>query len=164
MSRRTKTVTIKSDASNRDAGKSFHLTEMPAMQAEKWAARAMSALLRSGVHVPDEIVSRGLAGIAMVGLKGLMGLSFADAEPLMDEMFTCIQRVEQAVTRKLVENDIEEVTTILQLRSEVIDLHVGFSIAAYLSKKWAESRVTTAGATSATPTSPPGSQPSSPLA
>jgi hypothetical protein len=159
MARKTATVVIPAaDTSNRDAGKSYLITEMSATQAEKWAMRALSALLRSGVYVPDDVVKRGLAGIALVGIKGLMGLSFADAEPLMDEMFGCIQRVEAAVTRPLVEDDIEEVTTRLRLRSEAFQLHTGFSPAAFLSRQWEASR-TTAGDTSNTPTSPDTSAP-----
>lgn len=141
MARKTKQVTITTEG--RDKGRTYLITEMPATQAEKWAMRAMSALLKSGVYVPDSVLDRGLAGIAAVGIKGLMGMQFQDAEPLMDEMFACIQIVEPAITRKLTENDIEEVATRLLLRSEVIELHVGFSIAAYLSKMWVASGTTT---------------------
>ena len=44
MARKTKIVTIA--AEGRDYGKSYLLTEMPALKAEKWATRAMMALIR----------------------------------------------------------------------------------------------------------------------
>lgn len=115
----------------RDQGRVYLLTEMPASQAEKWAARAFLAMARSGVEIPDNVAEYGLAGLAMVGLKALGGVSFELAEPLLDEMMRCVQRIEDPtrrhMTRPLVENDIEEISTRLQLRKAVFGLHVDFS-------------------------------------
>ena len=135
MARKTATVTI--EAEGRDLGKVFLLREMPASQAEKWAARAFLAMARSGIDIPDDLAGAGLAGIAAVGLKAIGGLGFAEAEPLMDEMFACIQiipdPVRPAVVRALVESDTEEISTRLRLRKEVFGLHVDFSgLAAHL--------------------------------
>jgi hypothetical protein len=126
--RKTSTVTISREG--RDQGKVFLLTEMPASQAEKWAARAFFALARSGVDVPEDIAEAGFAGIAVLGLKALGGIHFVDAEPLMDEMFACIRILPSAarpdIVRDIHEQDIEEVATRLQLRMEVFNLHTGF--------------------------------------
>lgn len=135
MARKTVTVTI--EAEGRDLGKVFLLREMPASQAEKWAARAFLAMARSGIDIPDDLAGAGLAGIATVGLKAIGGLGFAEAEPLMDEMFACIQIIPDparpAVVRALVESDTEEISTRLRLRKEVFGLHVDFSgLAAHL--------------------------------
>ena len=135
MARKTATVTI--DEDGRDLGKVFLLREMPASQAEKWAARAFLAMARSGIDIPDDMAGAGLAGIAAVGLKAIGGLGFAEAEPLMDEMFACIQIIPDparpAVVRALVESDTEEISTRLRLRKEVFGLHVDFSgLAAHL--------------------------------
>jgi hypothetical protein len=132
MARRTQIVAI--SAEGRDLGKTFLLREMPASQSEKWAARAFLALARSGVEIPDDIQSAGLAGIASVGLKAFGGMNFFDAEPLLDEMFACIfvipDPARPQVVRALVEDDIEEVATRLKLRMEIFTLHTGFSIPA----------------------------------
>lgn len=129
MARKTTTVTIA--RAGRDAGKVFLLTEMPATQAEKWAARAFLALAKSGVEIPDDIATAGLAGIAAVGVKAFTGVSFEAAEPLMDEMFGCVKIIpdpsKPMVVRALIEDDTEEVATRLQLRQEVLALHVDFS-------------------------------------
>jgi hypothetical protein len=110
---------------------------MPATQAEKWAAKAFLALARAGVDIPDNISSAGLAGVAAMGVKALGGMSFADAEPLMDEMFRCVQRVvdpaQPMFARFLVEDDIEEVATRLKIRMELFKLHIDFSFGAILS-------------------------------
>lgn len=129
MARKTLVVTI--DAPGRDYGKSYLLTEMPASQAEKWAARALLALSRSGVEIPDSIASVGLAGLAYLGVKALAGLRFEDAEPLLDEMFRCVTFIPDPmrpnILRGLIEDDIEEVLTRLKLRSELFTLMTGFS-------------------------------------
>jgi hypothetical protein len=123
----------------RDKGKCFLITELPAAQAEKWAMRALLLAAQAGVDVGN---AKGMAGIAVAGIQAIMGLRFADVEPLMDEMFTCVQiRPDHAshdpnkamYTRPLIETDIEEVLTRIKLREEVLKLHLGFSIADYLS-------------------------------
>ena len=114
MARKEAVITLK-DA-GRDTGKTFIIKEMPASQAEKWAARAFLALAKSGVDIPEDISSIGAAGIAIMGLKALAGLKYEEAEPLLDEMMTCISIIPDAsrpnVTRHLIEDDIEEIKVI----------------------------------------------------
>lgn len=139
MARRTETLPVTADG--RDQGKLFHLTEMPAAQAEDWAIRAFLALARSGVEVPEDVEAAGFAGIATMGLRAFGGMTYADAKPLMDEMLaSCVQIVpdpgKPLVMRGLVDDDTEEVATRLWLRAEVLKLHVDFSkVAALLSSK-----------------------------
>lgn len=131
MARKTKTVTITS--SGRDQGKVFFLTEMPATKAEKWAARAFLALAKAGLDVPEEAASAGVAGFAAMGLDAIGKLNWEDAEPLLDEMMGCVQvQPSPGITRPLVEaaDDIEEVMTLLTIRKELLELHLGFSLAA----------------------------------
>lgn len=135
MARKTKVVKI--DAKNRDAGKAFLITEMDAVRAEKWAARALLAIASSGVDIPPDVLKMGAGAVVAAGVRSLMTMAFADAEPLLDEMMQCVAVVPDArkldVTRPLDIDDIDEVTTILLLRSEVVELHTGFSVAAFLS-------------------------------
>jgi hypothetical protein len=131
MARREQTVAI--TAEGRDQGKVFVLREMPASQAEKWAARALLALAKSGVEIPDDAAQAGLAGVASIGFQAFGGLSWELAEPLLDEMFDCVKIQpgdNAAVTRKLIEDDIEEVATRLKLRMALFELHTGFSMGA----------------------------------
>ena len=135
MARKTGTITI--DQEGRDHGKSFFLTEMPATQAEKWATRALLAMARAGADIPDNVSDMGMAALAdpRALLTAIGNLAFADAEPLLDEMFSCVAfNPSGSIVRPLIENDIEEVKTRLLLRSEVIALHTGFSIVGSLSK------------------------------
>lgn len=154
----------------RDTGKQFEITEMPAAQAEKWAVRAILALGKSGIQMPDRFEAFGMEGVAalltQVGLRGLFGMQFAEAEPLLDEMMSCVVALPDptnpAVKNPMIDMIIEEVPTRLALRSEVINLHVGFSVTAWL-QKWGQSARMTAEATPPTRTSPkPSARPSRP--
>lgn len=128
MARKSRDITI-NDAESRDNGKTFRITEMPASQAEKWAIRALLAVAKSGVELPDGAMQGGMRVIAYLGLQALTNLHFEDADPLLDEMFACIQIVEPKIVRALTEDDIEEVRTRVNLRKEVFELHLGFSVA-----------------------------------
>jgi hypothetical protein len=131
-----KTAVVKIEAEGRDKGKTFLLTEMSALQAEKWARRALLALCNKHVEIPPDIVDRGVEGLLHVGITALSGVDFHEAEPLFDEMLTCVQIVPDPESNPSfkrppqAEGDIEEVATILLLRGRVWELHTGFSLAA----------------------------------
>lgn len=120
---------------NRDAGKTYLLTEMPAEQAERWAMRAMLSMMNNGAQIPQEVASAGMAGLAALGPQAFTLMDFATADILMREMFECVQIVPPSgVPRRLVADDIEEVATRVKLRLELFALHTGFSLAELQSK------------------------------
>jgi hypothetical protein len=127
--RKEATVVIESEG--RDLGKIFKIREMSASAAEGWGTRLILALSRAGVDVPENFFGMGMAGVAVMGLKAMGGLSWEVAKPLLDEMMDCIRiqpnPAQPAVVRDLIEDDIEEVSTRLLLRDEVIKLHINFS-------------------------------------
>jgi hypothetical protein len=114
----------------RDFGKTFVITEMPASRAEAWATRALLALMAGGIELPDGFERMGMAGMAEVGIKALTGLKWEVAEPLLAEMFECVQimpdKSKPSIVRDLIEQDIEEIFTRFDLRMEVWNLHAGF--------------------------------------
>jgi len=126
-----KSIQYKVENEGRDKGKVFLLTEMPASQAERWALRAFLALARNGVEISDKDKDAGLAGLAANGLTLIGKLPFDEAQALMEEMFTCVKMIPDpqrpSVTRELIEDDIEEISTRFNLRVEVFKLHVDFS-------------------------------------
>jgi len=116
---------------------------MAARPAEKWADRAFLALAHSAMDLPPGMRSsrgQGMQGIAQLAhLVG--GIRFPELEPLLDELMACIQVVpdpsKPQLVRALTDNgmegdDIEEVATRHYLRSEVVDLHVGFFLPAQI--------------------------------
>ena len=117
---------------------------MAARPAEKWAARAFLALAHSRADIPPGIAQRYASARGdmrqIAAIAGLLGhMHFPEIEPLMDELLQCVAFVVNPgpppVVRPLhdagdANDDIEEVATRQHLRSEVIDIHVGFSLPA----------------------------------
>ncbi len=125
------------ESAGRDKGKTFLLTEMDADRAERWATRAFFAMASNGVDIPPDVMQMGLGAITAIGVRSIMTMGFEDAAPLLDEMMMCVQIMPDPskpdLLRPLDREDIEEVGTRLKLRSEVFELHTGFSVAAFLS-------------------------------
>lgn len=164
MALRTAAVTIAREG--RDKGKSFILTEMPAAKAEEWFIRAMMLLSRSGADVPPDIFRHGAASFATMGLgaalSGLGKAPWAEVKPLLDELFSCVAFSSPAgMTISIpgqVDSQIEEVATRLQLREEVLSLHLGFSLAARISTLRAAAAALIVDSMLNTATSPPPSE------
>lgn len=143
MARRTTRVTI--TAAGRDKGKVFELREMPADQGERWANRAILAIANAGGKLPDGVLESGMAGLELtwrnvlvVGLLAFKGLSFAEVEPLLDEMKPGISWCPPgaAPPQQIFpgeDSQIEEWGTWYTLRYEWLQLHLGFSLAGALS-------------------------------
>lgn len=136
MARKTANVTIEVD--NRDKGKKFVITEMPAEIGERFAARALLALTSSGTEVPKELAGTDLksgaamAAMAAFGFKAFLSLDYDRIAPLLDEMMAYVQiDMGGGVVRPIMSgcDDFEEVTTITKIRKAFLELHMGFSMA-----------------------------------
>ena len=129
MARKEIDITI--DDEGRDRNKTFHLREMSAWQAERWAIRALLALSKAGADIGGVEPGIGMAAFAATSFRALLNIDFYDAEPLLHEMMECITVKPDPrnlnVTRPLLPEDVEEVATLFRLRKEVFQLHVGFS-------------------------------------
>ncbi len=111
----------------RDLGKQFLITEMSASQAENWAFQVILAVGNAGIEIPEGLASQGMSGLMAIGYMNLLKIPFDAAKPLLDEMMNCVQIIPSAnIKRKLVEEDIEEVGTRLQLRKATWNLHMDF--------------------------------------
>lgn len=134
-----KTKEIKIETANRDQGKRFRITEMSACAQERWATRAVLALLNSGLELPEGISaedlqgSSGLAKLLSMGVKAFSNIKYEYAEPLYAELLKCVEylgtqgdAVSRPLTEETADEVIEEVTTLLTLRKEVLKLHFDF--------------------------------------
>ena len=120
----------------RDDDKTFTITEKPAHIAERWVTRLYLAMARSGIEIPPEVAKAGYVGLFFLGLKSLTEARYDDLGPLLDELMTCVKINPSAgVVRPLNPDgsDIEEVATYLLLRREVVELHLGFTLAEAMS-------------------------------
>lgn len=141
LPRRTQTVSIPpapADAKqpNRDAGKTFIVTEVDAVQAEEWGLRAMMALGTSGIVVPEDMMALGILAIPLVGYQAFMGAKEEAVLPLWREMLpACVAtRHSELVTEPFARHHVEEVSTLLELRKTILELHTGFTMAELVSK------------------------------
>lgn len=158
--RNIKEVRVPVEGYGRDKGKLFLIREVDAYQAETWAARAIEAMAKSGAAIPDGLDDSGLAGLFTLGIRAFLGAPSALVLPLLEEMFlACVSIVPDPANRKvlrgagvpgvdpvgpLIADDTEEVKTRLLLRNAIVELHTGFSVAAFLSQKWAEAEAAAA--------------------
>lgn len=138
--RKVEDVKVPSWPGGRDGGKIFRITEMPAARAEKWAWRLFVAVKGTTAEVPPEVERLGMVGVLIRGLNSMLAadVDFARIEPLLDEMFECVQIVRDprhpdVVTPLVSDDDVEDVMTRGWLRGEIIRVHTGFSVADALS-------------------------------
>jgi len=136
--RKTKEITIEQvgDKENRDAGKTFLITEKSAIQAKKWADRFFAAMDTKQMIVPPGISALGMVGVYLLAVNTLSGAPWGDVDRLMDELLECVKFVPAPPleARALFpETDFEEIGTINRLQWEVIALHGGFTLADALS-------------------------------
>lgn len=139
MARQTKLIVI--DAPGRDNGKTYLLHEMPVRQSEWWGLRFMTALCASNIDMPQEYLGAGLAGIAALGVRFVLGtIGRPEMKELHDEMFeSCVSFIpdpsrplEPAFMRgkngkvAMIDDDVEEQQTLRKLREEVLRLHLDF--------------------------------------
>lgn len=144
----------------RDAGKIFRITEKPALVSEKWAWRLFLAFKGTTAQVPPEVQALGMVGIAWRGLNSFLAatVEWDKVEPLLDELLADGIEIVRDPSKPSVFTDmhpledIEEVATLPWLRSEVIRVHTGFSLAENL---WTLVSAMTGPASPTTPTSPP---------
>jgi len=129
-----KTTTLRIEKENRDQGKTFIVTEMSAFNGYDWASRVFFALLNAGVDVPDDMMQSGVAGIAALSgtdfarfvFRMLAKVPHYTAKPILDDLLKCAQIQMPAITRDLMDDDIEEISTILDIQKTAFNLHFDF--------------------------------------
>lgn len=144
MARRIALVTI-DDPKSRDLNKTFRIREMSADAAERWFIRLVFALANGGLKVPADAMFAGIAGfkatvpvLLVQGLRSLAGMSYTDAEPMLGEMLGCVDFKAPGTETYFPligtgMTQVEEVSTLLRLRYEVLEIHLGFTLADALS-------------------------------
>lgn len=134
MARKTENITIPGVRSEsrgeRDNGKTFVLTEMPAIPGERWATQALSLMSRAGQQLPSGSEDAGMAGLAVVPMNALPALQ-ALQDPSLDAWWECVkyQHAPKNPLQAIFQGDacqIEEISTVNLLRMKVLEMHIGF--------------------------------------
>lgn len=132
--RKTIQIEIK-EAGSRDNGKIFQITEMPALQGESWAFRALQLLGKSGLDLTDEIGEFSALRIAQVGLTSLSMCNYEEVAPLLSEILQQVQiKMPAGGWRNVITDDFEEISTLFKIRKEFFSLQYGF-LSAFGSRK-----------------------------
>lgn len=141
MARKTKVVTIDS---GRDQGKSFLITEMAVTAADKWANKALLAMMRGGVDVGNINFSSiqatitgqnidpmgGMLEIARISIAGLGNVTEEVGQELLDQLINdCVQVIPTGGSARQmlsIDDEIECPKTLWKLRKESFLLHIDF--------------------------------------
>jgi len=109
----------------RDTGKVFKIVEMGAVQADRWATKALCLFGRAG----QNISALGKMNIVDL-LSAFSSVQYEEAQPLLDELLACASFKKDGVYVNLkgsmVDATIEEWTTLFRLRVEALKLILGF--------------------------------------
>ena len=133
---------------DRDLGRHFLITEWSAAKADDWMMRMVLAANRGGGTMPMDLRGIGAEGIAVLFLNTFLrgNISSDELIPLWNELLECVKIVRdpkaidrntgQPAATDVINDDIQEVATRQWLRSEVLGLHINFSVGDALSKLW----------------------------
>lgn len=109
----------------RDAGKTFKITEMPVVQADKWVTRLLCLLGKSNKEITDLAFTNGADF-----LKALSKAEDKDLEPLLDELLECASFMKDGVAvpmkGNMVNSVVDDWRTLMRLKYETMVLILGF--------------------------------------
>lgn len=127
----SKVVTI--DNKSRDNGLKFEVTEMPLIDADRWATRFALALMRSGMRMTnsDLMDIKSTAGILEIAKFGITAFGFMDEDlaiELLDQLIDkCVKIIPTGGNpREIVDGDIKSIVTLEKLRLEAFLIHNDF--------------------------------------
>ena len=117
----------------RDTGKTFRITEMSAMQLEKWHVKMISLMKESFSKAADGVIDIYEKHSATLAFAALSNKSIADAEKyleLLNEHLYCYEVFNKdsgeymPITRENLGNMIDEVGTLQYLRDRAVQFNL----------------------------------------
>lgn len=130
---KTKTVTIEK---GRDAGKTFLITEMPAIQADEWAHRLLEQAANSGVDLKNvdalSVDTKSMKGMIEIGAQVFTILGRIPYEisrqMKFDILDSCVKIVPKSGDARtcLWDQEIEDFQNFTILAAHAIGIHVDF--------------------------------------
>lgn len=108
------------------------IVEPGAVRRETWMRHAITALLKCAVEVPEEAVQGGPMAIAALDVAAIMRSLGADVDGLYAELLRFVKiRLDPskpAALRDTLEDDFEELKTLVRLRMEAFQVMTGFRL------------------------------------
>lgn len=130
---KSKNVTIES---GRDKGKTFKITEMPAIQADEWAHRLIEQAANSGVDLKNVDVlnlnTKSMAGMIELGAAVFTILGRVDYQTSREMKFDILNRCVEIVTKSgesrsvMWEDEIKDFQNYTVLAAHAIGIHIDF--------------------------------------
>lgn len=130
---KTKTVTIEK---GRDKGKTFLITEMPAIQADEWAHQLLEQAANSGVNLKEVDVlnldTKSMSGMVEIGAAVFTVLGRIPAEKSREMKFdmlnTCVQIVPTSGEPRacIWDQEIKDFKNFTILAAHAIGIHIDF--------------------------------------
>lgn len=130
---KSKPITIEK---GKDKGKTFQITEMPLLEADRWAWTLGHGMLRGGIEMSESDVNKinfnsagGILEFAKIGLGALGNVDRDTVFMLLDELTEkCIKIVPSSGEPRAVimGSDISDMATLNMLRMEAIKIHIDF--------------------------------------
>jgi len=109
----------------RDAGKTFKIVEMGAVQMDKWVTKALRLIGKNGGNIAT-LASMDIPELLMSIVAG----DEKDSEELLSELLSCASfkkdGVDVAMKGSLIESVVEDWLTLFRLRNEALKLNTGF--------------------------------------
>ena len=128
-----KTVTIEK---GRDKGKTFLITEMPAIQADEWAHRLVEQAAKSGIDLKNTDVlnldTGSMAGMIEIGSAVFVTLGRIDYQTSRELKFDILNRCVQIVPTGgeprmcMWDQEIKDMQNFTILAAHAIGIHVDF--------------------------------------
>lgn len=134
MARKTVEYIVKEN--NRDFGKKFVITEMSAVEGERLSQDLYRTMAQDGFYKVDpSVVAMSCVGLATIGLSVIAAASKEAAQEINKSLLATIKTIiehEGKQQERLLdpEVDIEEISTLRELKDQVIKLNFGFLTAA----------------------------------
>lgn len=118
-----------------DKGKRFIITRMSAFTGDRWGRNVVRALARSGSRTPSEALQVGIAGLAGQSMAVFGNLTDEECDYAFQGLLDCVTidrdpRNPGVKPAKLIDADIQDASTLPDLRTEAFKLNVDFLKAA----------------------------------
>ena len=124
MARKTATIVI--EEKNRDAGTRFVVTEMSAANGSRFAFQIFQLLAASGLDI--NLKGLGTAEVIRLIMGAINALHPDQFDQYKAQLMECVQwqsPTDHKTTRKLMDGDVEEISTVYRLMFEALRLTLG---------------------------------------